>query len=333
MKINKKLITTLIAISLSSNSFAFDISQFFSQLFSSRAGGKAADYGEEKDIEKFKKFNKCQNHYPWGEAKIKDPEVLKRVLYICRGSYSIQYDPLTKLPLSVSEVLTKPNVLYSKYPKAENFQIDPDLTVKMQSSLTDYKANTYEKGNMAAPINMSIYDEGLSDEQLVEVNSRVMNESFYLSNVAPMVAGNLKTTIWAELEAQIRYWGSQKDRLLVTTGPIFLGGQVKGFLGENKTAIPTHFYKIVTDPLTYGSVSYIIPNQEIVTSKTKAIKNPKDAYYCNNEKKLCELNDFIVSIKEIEKLTSLEFYPILAPYYAVQVKQDVSEIYKYKKKN
>lgn len=292
--------------------YSMDFLGFFKDLFSSRAGGKAVVTEEGKDIEKFTSPKKCPNRYPWGEPQIKDQQILKRTLYICRMSYSLEYDPLLKMPLAVSEVLEKNNVLYSKLPTSSAFQADPDLPSKIQASLNDYLQTSYEKTPLAAPVNMSIYNEEWSDEELAKRNKISLDQSYFLSDVVPMNS-QMKREIWTPLEAQIRYWGSQKDRLFVITGPVFINGQTQGTLGSGKISIPTHFYKIVTDPLTYGSVAYIVPNGPV----------PNGYNY----------NNFVVPIKEVERVTGLYFFPNLAPYYSVQVKQDVMEMYKYKRKN
>lgn len=312
--------------------YAFSFSDFFGNIFT-KAGSKATDVSEGKNVEQFKEAGKCRKLYPWSEPKIKDPEILKRMLFICRSAFYMQYDPLLKMPISVSEVLSKPNMLVAELPKSTPYEADPDLPTTLQSSLNDYKSTYYEIGTFAPPADMVIYDESLEDELLIKINKKSKGESLFLSNTAPQIGNNFKKGIWAELEAEVRTWATKTENLYVTTGPLFLGGQVKGYLGDGKIPIPTHYYKLITDPLKYGSVAYIIPNKEIITANSKTM-NPKEAHYCGGDagKRFCELNDFIVSIKELEKLTGLEFYPILASYYAVQVKQDINQIFKNKKK-
>lgn len=313
--------------------YAFSFSEFFTNIFNVKAGSKAAYAAEGKDIEKFKESGKCSKFYPWGEPKVKDPELLKRMLFICRSSFYMQYDPLLKMPVSVSEVLTKSNMIFSAPPKINPYENDPDLPTNLQASLGDYKGSYYEIGALAPTANMVIYDASLKDEFLININRKARTESLFLSNTAPQIGNNFKKGIWAELETEVRNWSLKTDNLYVTTGPLFLGGQVKSYLGSSKIPIPTHFYKIIADPSKYGSVAYIIPNKEIITARSKTM-NPKEAFYCGGEagKRLCELNDFIVSINELEKLIGLEFYPTLSPYYAVQVKQDINQIFKDKKK-
>ena len=328
-----KILACIIILFQGHVAYAFSFSEFFGNIFTVKAGSKATDSAEGKDIEKFKKSGRCRNLYPWSEPKIKDPELLKRMLFVCRSSFYIQYDPLIKMPVSVSEVLTKDNMLLSELPKTTIYEADTDLPTSLQASLSDYEGSYYEIGALAPTADMIIYDASLGDELLVSINKKARRESLFLSNTAPQVGNNFRRGIWAELEAEVRNWTIKTDTLYVTTGPLFLGGQVKSYLGLSKIPVPTHFYKLITDPSNYGSVAYIIPNKEIITSRSKTM-NPKEAFYCGEKagKRLCELNDFTVSIKELEKLTGLEFYPILAPYYAVQVKQDINQIFKDVKK-
>lgn len=332
MNIKLKIISFLIIIFQVNNAYAFDIGKFFSDIFTSKAGGKAVDYSEGRSIEQFQTPGKCRKILPWSEPKIKDPELVKRMLYICRTSYYAQYDPMLKMPISVSEVLTKTNMIASKEPGNTTYDQDPDMPTNLQISLDDYKNSGYEQVSMASPPNMFIYDESLNDESLLRINQKSIGESFFMTNSAPQVP-NLKKGIWKELEIEVRNLATQTENLYITTGPVFAGGNAKSLMSAKKIPVPTHYYKLIADPSTYGSVAYVIPNKEVITSRTKTIRNPADAYYCGGAiKRFCELTDFVVTIKELENLTGLEFYPILAPYYAVQVKQDISQIFKNKRK-
>lgn len=322
---NSKILS--VGIILGVIGLAFTIPQV-RNIFTTTAGSKAIDSTEGKDIAKLTKENQCPKHYPWGAPKIKDKEVNKRSLYICRTAFAVQYDPIAKVPLWSSEVLEKRNFEYRRVNRAENFQTDIDVPSKMQATLEDFKSSGYDRGHMAPAADMVINLESLSPENLEKLNIQAMQESFYLTNIAPQVGSNMNRGIWADLEAQTRYWALQKNQIFVTTGPIFLGGNVKEFIGKSKVAVPTHFFKVITDPLFYGSVSYIIPNKEIITEKTTHIQNPKDAYYCNGGP--CSLENFVVPIQEVERVTGIEFYPRLAPYYAVKVKQDINEYFRKK---
>lgn len=324
-------LTIGILISISTPASAMDIKEFFKGIFSVRAGSKAIDNSEGKDIEKFLEPNKCANLYPWGAPKFKDPEIAKQSLYICRNSYAVQYNHKHKVPLWTAEIINKNNIANAAPYAGANYQVDPEIPSKMQANMNDFAGTNYTMANLAPTSNMVTYSESLMPEQLLAINKKAMEEGYYLTNVGPMVTDTYRG-IWTELELQIRQWTMQKNEMFVTTGSLYLNGKPKAKLGKSEIDVPTHYYKVITHPISYGSVAYIIPNKEIVTFRTKKIRNPSDAYYCGAEKRACEIGDFIVSIKELERVSGIEFYPRLAPYYSVQVKQDINEIFKYKRK-
>jgi endonuclease G len=146
----------------------------------------------------------------------------------------------------------------------------------------------------------------------------------------PMVP-SLRKGLWQQLEMQVRVSLSKPNRqqLFILTGPIYQNGKTLGMIGKNGVPIPTHYYKILVDPDTDGSLTYIIPNQNILTPGYTGDK--KNLFTCNGG--ACDLNNFISSVKEAERLTGFTFYPKLAPQYATKVKLDASEYLKKRETN
>ena len=299
-----------------------------------KAGYKAMDDTEGKDLTKFQKLDMCRNHYPWGAPTSTNADVVKRSLYICNGLFANQYDTKTKNPLWTSEILSKTNMkaLVKKGLKIEGELIqDPDIPTTMQVYPTEFN-NKYTMGFMAAPANMYAANIPKVDKAGLEVaNKKLMQQSLLMTNVVPMAKG-LRDGIWAALERDVRTQAlnNRQEFLYVITGPVYLGGQVNGFLEKSKAAIPTHFFKIITNPGFYGSIAFIIPNKEVIFTANQPINDPNNLHYCGpeNAQRVCSMNDFIVPIKEVERLTGLYFYPNLAPYYAAKTKQDVEEYIK-----
>jgi DNA/RNA endonuclease G (NUC1) len=343
-KENRKIVKKIIiassvssALLLSSSSvYAFDfgsIMQGFKDFFSVKAGSKSIDDSAGYDIEQFQTPNKCQVDYPWGPPVTKDKEILNRSLYMCRNNYAIQYDPKLQIALWTEEVLKKDNLMLGITGQTEYYKPDPEIPPKMQATAADYDASGYGKVSLAPAFDMPKIQGDLDENQLKAFNKKSLDEAFYMTNQAPMRKSLLAPNgLWTQLENQTRAWAIQKNQVYVITGPLYLGGQTKGFIGtgQNKLAIPTHYFKIVTQPLTYGSIAYIIPNKDIATDSFSP--QSADAYYCGGAgaKRACALEDFIVPIKEIERLTGFETYSKLAPGYAVRVKQDINELFKKK---
>jgi DNA/RNA endonuclease G (NUC1) len=318
-KINYLLLCGLLG--LSNSSYAVDTKNTIMDIFGTKAGAKAVDNSEGKNLDKFTAPNKCRKHYTWGEPRVKDEVIMARSLFICRGNFANQYDPKLKVPIWTSEHLN----LYGKkfisknYEFDAKFQPDADLPSSMLAYPEDYLNSIYTPAQMASVYNNKTLD--LKTEPL-----KFIQQHFNFSNTIPMVRENLANTIWADLENEVRGYLLKADALYVTTGPIYLNGKTNGKLGKSGVAIPTHFYKVITQPNVHGTVAYIIPNQEIYTYKTKKLNDPKNAYRCNGGP--CTLSNFIVQIKEVERIINTEFYPTLAPQYAVKVKSDPNEINK-----
>lgn len=326
-RITHKKITHIVFLGLlclSSSSYAVNPVAVIEDIFSTKAGGKAIDESEGKNLGKFMKANKCRKHYTWGSPRVKDEVVLSRSLYMCRGNFEVQYDPKLKMPLWSSENITRRTFLKSNTELDAKFKPDNDLPSKMQTYAEDYLNSIYTPVQLA-----SVYN--IRQDDLKNKDPRFIQEHFNFSNTVPMVRENLANTIWADLENQVRWILNDKnpkgkDALYVTSGVIYLNGKTNGKMPKSEALIPTHFYKIITHHNSHGTVSYIIPNKEIYTYKTKKLNDPKNAFTCNGGP--CTLANFIVPIQEVERLTNIEFYPWLAPQYAVKVKLDVNEMFK-----
>jgi DNA/RNA endonuclease G (NUC1) len=318
-KINYLLLCGLLGVSTSS--YAVDPKTIIVDIFGTKAGAKAVDNSEGKNLDKFMAPNKCRKHYTWGEPRVKDELTLTRSLFICRVNFANQYDTKLKVPIWTSEHLNSNDkkFLSKTYDLDTKFKPDDDLPSSMMAYPEDYLNSIYTPVQMA-----SVYNTKASDIKLRPL--QVFQQHFNFSNTIPMVRDNLANTIWSDLEDEVRGYLKNADALYVTTGPIYLNGKPKGSLGKSGVAIPTHFYKVITQPNVHGTVAYIIPNQEIYTSKTKKLNDPQNAYRCNGGP--CTLSNFIVQIKEVERLINMEFYPTLAPQYAVKVKLDPNEIHK-----
>lgn len=312
----KKIAITSILIAAGASFWFLGGGNFLKEVFSSRAGGANIEGEENIDISKFEKPDQCTGLYPWGPPKVKDKEVNNRSLYMCRNSYAVQYDPKIRVPLWEVEILNKKNLVPFNIPPSFVPSLDPEVPKKMQASLTDYQNSGYTFGFLAPIENMYINNQNMPEAQLEQVNRQSLLESLYITGAVPetKAANNIRKQIDNEARAIV----SQRNELFLIAGPVFLNGKTKGFIGEgeNKLAIPTHLYRIFTDPISYGSIAYLVPNEP--------------SLICGN--RACTAEDFVVPIKEVERVTGIEFYSKLAPFYAVQVKQDINEMFKYKKR-
>lgn len=331
MKKNSKLLLILSLISIySCEVYAFSIDSFWEDLVKTKPGIKAIDNEENLDLEPYEKPNSCSRTYPWGEPRIKDKSVNSRSLYLCNTTFSVQFDPKLKVPLWTSEVLMKDNFEQKMNRIDWKYEQNPVFPKGMQENNDDFKKTKYQQGTLASPYNQVIANSTVETEEEERINKIAIKESLYYTNIVPMDNQYVRLGLWNQLELQIRKWAWEKTQLFVTTGVIYLNGTTNGKLESSGALIPTHFYKIVTDPQNYGTVSYIIPNKEIYLGQNITGRDRNSIHFCNNGP--CSLEDFIVTIQEVEKHTGIEFYPSLAPTYAAQVKLDAREMFKYKKR-
>jgi endonuclease G len=191
---------------------------------------------------------------------------------LCRKGYLLAHSPDKKTPIWVIEHLTAEKATGSLH-RTDNFQPDPDLPKGKRAELSDYKKSGYDQGHMAPAADMA-WDE------------QAMRESFYLSNMVPQVGIGMNRGIWKDLEEKIRGWALERGEIYIYTGPIFSSNIELGEIGKNKVAVPNQLYKVVFDPVKIEAIAFIMPN--------KALKSNY-------------MPQYIVSIREVEKATGLDF--------------------------
>ncbi|MEQ2213757.1 hypothetical protein XENOCAPTIV_020381, partial [Xenoophorus captivus] len=186
-----------------------------------------------------------------------------------RESYITSYDPRTRTASWVIE------------------RLNP-------ASLTDYRGSGFDRGHLAAAANH-------------KWSQKAMEDTFYLSNVAPQVKAhltqnpNLNQNTWNNLEKLCRSLTKHYLNVYVCTGPLYLPRQEDDgklyvryqVIGRNHVAVPTHFFKVLILEQPDGKGvelrSYVLPNEPI------------------DEK--VPLERFLVPIETIERASGLLFVP------------------------
>jgi len=185
--------------------------------------------------------------------------------------YALSHNSEYKVPVWVAYHLTKEK-MQGSIERSNDFRADPELEAGERAELSDYKGSGYDLGHMAPAGAM-------------KWNRVAMSESFLLSNMAPQVGIGFKKHIWNNLEAKVRDWTRERGELYVITGPIFISNSHK-YIGDNNVSVPTHFYKVIFDPIRIEAIAFILPNDHLKSEK---------------------LPEYIKSIDEVEKLTKLDF--------------------------
>jgi endonuclease G len=205
-------------------------------------------------------------------AKLEIPESNKSEI-ISHVGYSFSYNETHEQANWVAYELTKLETV-KLYNRTDKFLTDP-LVKTSSANDNDYKGFGYDRGHLAPAADM-----GFSEI--------TMKESFYYSNMSPQLPG-FNRGIWKSLEEQVRSWANIYDTIYIVTGPILTEGLKT--IGENEVSIPEYYYKVILDysqPNVKG-IAFVLPN---ASSKN-------------------ELSSFAISIDSLEKLTNINFYPLL----------------------
>lgn len=305
-------------------------------ILTSKAGSGIEEISPEKggakklDMKILKTENFCRKIYLKTEPTYEDETISKRVLRLCRNVYAAHYDPMIKMPLSVTYNLKWKDLENRTIMPSPTPFIDPDFPVKEIPSSDDYLTTGYYTQGFLTDHRDFIRNSNSkwTDKQYVAANQLFYKEANYASITFPIVKHNFLEGIWEDLNIKT-YKDLEKFKYLtVVMGPIFYKGQTLGVLGESKIPIPTHYYKIVYNEKRKGAAVYAFPNKEIVTATTKAIHNPQNVHYCKlptGQSKYCEPDDFLIKFRDLEALTGQEYFGNLTARAAVSVKQDIRE--------
>ena len=122
-------------------------------------------------------------------------------------------------------------------------------------------------------------------------DQQAMSESFFLSNMVPQTGKGMNQGIWKNLEEKVRRWAISRGEVFIFTGPIY-AKTPPDTIGRNKVAVPTHLYKIIYDPVRVEAIAFIMPNIKLQSS---------------------DMPSYIVTIREVEEKTGLNFLSSLKP--------------------
>lgn len=162
--------------------------------------------------------------------------------------------------------------------RPERFTVDERTRARVTPQ--EYTNTGFDRGHMAPNHAIAL----LYGEQAQE-------QTFLMSNIVPQ-APDLNRRAWRDLEARIlRSYARRFGEVWVVTGPIYAAGQAPDILGDG-VAIPEACFKIVVDEHEHGlrAQAFLIP---------QGVKGDEP------------LPQFLVSVRDIEARTGLNFFPDL----------------------
>lgn len=194
---------------------------------------------------------------------------------VAHTGYTLSYNEEHEQANWVAYELTREEVYGGATEREDSFKADP-LIKTGSASLADYRSSGYDRGHMAPAADFKWSVEAMSD-------------TFYLSNMSPQ-EGSLNRGMWADLEAIVRQFAVDNEKVYVVTGPVLTDGPYKT-IGTNKVSVPNQYYKVIldyTDP-DIKAIGFVLPN-----SKPEG-----------------KIQDYAVSVNHVEKLTGIDFFPSL----------------------
>ena len=186
-----------------------------------------------------------------------------------RTHYALSYVEKDRLTEWVAYELT-PTELVKNVKRSGKFRKDPDL--KNSVAENDYKRSGYDRGHLAPAGDMVF-------------SKQAMNESFFMSNIAPQVPA-FNRGIWKEIEEQVREWVKKEGTLYIVTGSLWTEASEK--MTTCEIPVPDYYYKALFDEETpsKGMIAFCVPNKTLNDSPF----------------------DYVITIDSLENLTGIDFF-------------------------
>jgi endonuclease G, mitochondrial len=187
--------------------------------------------------------------------------------------YTLSYSENEEQAEWVAYELKKSELGHSNFKRP--YFIDDPMVKTGSASWRNYIHSGYDRGHLCPA----------GDRRF---SKNAFEETFYTSNIAPQ-KNDFNSGIWNRLELKVRYWAAKYNGLYIVTGGV-LKGDLKS-IGKEQVAVPNYFYKILLNKTAQGykTIAFLVPHND--SEKT--------------------LNNFVVPIDQIEKMTGIDFFPNL----------------------
>ena len=205
----------------------------------------------------------------------------EQILY--RKAYVVSYNQDTRMPNWVAWQLTAGHTAGECRRPGNAFHEDLDVPAPRATN-SDYRGSGWSRGHMC-PAGDNRWDE------------KAMYESFLLSNVCPQHT-DLNSGVWNQIEMACRTWAKRYGSVYIVCGPILLNRE-HAVIGEAGIVVPEAFFKVVL----------------CLEGEPKGI-----GFICRNTDGSHKKDLYVNSIREVERVTGLHFFPHLPEEIARQVK-------------
>lgn len=210
----------------------------------------------------------------------------EQILY--KYSYIVSYNKDNKIPNWVAWHLTADHTNGMVERPGNAWHEDLDVPTP-RATLSDYRGSGWTRGHMC-PAGDNKWD------------SDAMYDTFLFTNCCPQNA-NLNSGTWNQIEISTRRWAERWGDLYIVCGPI-LFRQEHETIGENAVVVPEAFFKVI-----------VCLNSDY----------PKGiGFICRNNDGNRQKDLYINSVKQVERITGITFFPHLPKDIAEAVKNRVN---------
>lgn len=206
---------------------------------------------------------------PYDNLKLGVP-TFQDVVIVDREGFAVGFSTKYKVPLWVCYTVTADEVQNPVTKRSNRFKPDPVITITSKPS--DYTKTGYDRGHLAPAADLCF-------------SVKTMEDSFYMSNMAPQLPG-LNRKSWKFLEDAVRVNAIKEEKLAIVAGVIFNEGEEIKYIGDG-VAVPHGFYKVILD----------------LTPPMKAI-----GFIFKHEEAKQHFTAFACTVKEVEARTGLNFF-------------------------
>ena len=211
---------------------------------------------------------------PYRDLEIPVMKKEKEGQQIRHKGYTLSYNESMRTPFWVAWEITRQEL---KGNEKRTNEFVPDPKVKGAKAYTyDYTSSGYDRGHMAPAADM-------------KWSATAMEESFYMTNICPQVP-SLNRGDWNDLEEKVRAWAKRYGSAYVACGPIYRNKNPKR-IGKHKVGVPDAFFKVVL--------------------VKKGLQVETIGFVFENRKGNAPLKQYARPVKEIERLTGMDFFSAL----------------------
>lgn len=169
-----------------------------------------------------------------------------------------------------------------------------DTEIEGCPSTSDYTRSGFDRGHMCPS----------ADQKW---SSQAMEDCFVMANICPQQHA-LNNGAWKTLETKERIWASRDSAVIIVAGPIY-SHEDKETIGKTKVRVPGAFFKAFLAPYLPEprAIAFVYPN----------MVSPGN------------MQDYAMSIDQLEKLTGFDFFPSLPD----SIENKVEAVYSFKEWN